>query len=97
MRALQSVRCRFPSAAPIAYIPGTQTFDLITKQQVAAISANGKLFEWRAGPVSAAFGAEYRKKSIAATSDPLSQANQWQSGARLPTASARQVNKWAGE
>jgi iron complex outermembrane receptor protein len=86
-----------PSAASISYITGTSTFDLITKQQVAAVSANGKLFEGWAGPVSAAFGGEYRKESIDATSDPISQANQWQSGARQPISGSYTVKEVFGE
>jgi iron complex outermembrane receptor protein len=86
-----------PSPASIAYITGTQTFDLITKQQVAAVSANGDLFEGWAGTISAALGAEYRKESIDATSDPLSQANQWQSGARQPISGSYDVKEVFGE
>lgn len=86
-----------PSAAAISYITGTSTFDLITKQQVAAFSANGSLVNGWAGPISAAFGAEYRRESIDATSDPISQANQWQSGARQPISGSYNVKEVFGE
>lgn len=86
-----------PSAQAISYITGTATFDLITKQEVAAISASGDLLQGWAGPISAAFGGEYRKESIDATSDPISQANQWQSGARLPIAGSYNVKEVFGE
>lgn len=86
-----------PSAEAIDYITGTSTFDLITKQEVAAFSANGDLFEGWAGPIGAAFGAEYRRESIDATSDALSQANQWQSGSRRPISGSYNVKEVFGE
>jgi outer membrane receptor protein involved in Fe transport len=86
-----------PSPEAIAYITGTSQFDLVTKQRVASISANGDLFDNWAGTISAAFGAEYRKESIDATSDPLSQANQWQSGSRQPVAGSYDVKEVFGE
>ncbi|MCW2395944.1 MULTISPECIES: TonB-dependent receptor plug domain-containing protein [unclassified Sphingobium] len=86
-----------PSQEAIAYITGTSRFDLITKQQVAAFSANGALFEGWAGPINAAFGAEYREESIDATVDAISQAGQWQSGARQPISGSYNVKEVFGE
>jgi outer membrane receptor protein involved in Fe transport len=86
-----------PSPEAIAYITGTSRFDLVTKQRVAAISANGDVLDNWAGTISAAFGAEYRKESIDATSDPLSQANQWQSGSRQPITGSYDVKEVFGE
>ncbi|MGC1271037.1 MAG: TonB-dependent receptor, partial [Croceibacterium sp.] len=86
-----------PSVESIAYITGTSTFDLVTTQKVAAVSASGDLFEGWAGPISAALGAEYRHEQIDATSDPISQINQWQSGARLPIAGSYNVKEAFGE
>ncbi|MBB5986793.1 TonB-dependent receptor plug domain-containing protein [Sphingobium lignivorans] len=86
-----------PSQEAISYITGTSRFDLTTKQQVAAFSANGALFEGWAGPINAAFGAEYREESIDATVDAISQAGQWQSGSRQPIAGSYNVKEVFGE
>ncbi len=67
------------SAAAQAYVSGTSWFQMITKQEVAALSLSGDLFATWAGPIGAAFGAEWRKESIDAVADPISQANGWQS------------------
>lgn len=58
------------------YVFGTAWYNLVMKQQVAAINVQGDLFSTWAGPVTAAFGVEYRKDSADATSDALSQAPQ---------------------
>ncbi|MFL6763390.1 MAG: TonB-dependent receptor [Sphingomicrobium sp.] len=55
------------------YVFGTAEFDLKTKQHVVAANINGKPFSTWAGPVSFGVGAEYRKDTADATSDPLSQ------------------------
>src|SRR5690606_20678878 len=51
-------------------------------QTVAAFNVRGDLFEGWAGPVSSAFGVEYREESLDAVADPDSQANRWQTSNR---------------
>ncbi|MGC1269716.1 MAG: TonB-dependent receptor [Croceibacterium sp.] len=86
-----------PSAAAIAYVTGTSAFDMITKQQVAAFSANGDLLTLPAGPVSAAFGAEYRNEEIDAVADPVSQNNGWHSSNRKGIVGEFNVKEVFGE
>lgn len=54
------------------YAFGTAIFTLSTREQVAALNLQGDLFELPAGPVSLAFGTEYRQESGNAQTDPLS-------------------------
>lgn len=62
------------SDAAIAYINAGDPYqDLALTQDAASISAQGQPFSLWAGPVSLAFGAEYRKEAVNQTSDPLSQ------------------------
>lgn len=86
-----------PSAAAIAYVTGTSAFDMITKQQVAAFSANGDLLTLPAGPVSAAFGVEYRNEEIDAVADPVSQNNGWHSSNRKAIVGDFNVKEVFGE
>lgn len=86
-----------PSADSIAYVTGTSAFDMVTKQQVVAANVNGDVFELWAGPVSAAFGAEYRKEEIDAVADPISQANGWHSSNRKDIAGSYTVKEAYGE
>lgn len=62
------------SAAALDYILGESRADLTLRQKVAAASISGEPFSTWAGPVSLAFGAEYRREEAVQTSDPLSQA-----------------------
>jgi outer membrane receptor protein involved in Fe transport len=52
------------------------------EQTVAAFNVAGDLFEGWAGPISSAFGVEYREESLAALADPDSQANLWSTSNR---------------
>lgn len=63
------------SQAAIDYIIGTAVRDISLTQDVASISATGDMFELPAGPVSVAFGAEYRKEQVDTVADPISQAD----------------------
>lgn len=85
------------SQGAIDYVTGTSAFDMITKQQVAAVNANGDLVTLWAGPVSAAFGAEYREESIDAVADPVSQANGWHSSNRKAIQGSFNVKEAYGE
>ena len=64
-----------PSAAAIAYVTGTSSFEQRVTQDVIAAQTNGDLFDLWAGPLSVAFGAEYRDEALHAQSDPVSQAD----------------------
>ena len=56
------------------YFTGTAVLDSEQKQSLVGANLQGSLYEgWGAGDVSIAFGGEYRKDEIAATSDPISQ------------------------
>lgn len=62
-----------PSQAAIDYVTGTSISDTQLKQQVFAASINGDLFEGWAGPITTAFGVEYRKESLKREVDDLSE------------------------
>ncbi|ATQ43361.1 TonB-dependent receptor plug domain-containing protein [Caulobacter mirabilis] len=50
---------------------GSSAFRTVIKQDVAALTARGDLFSTWAGPISAAFGAEYRREEIKQTTDAI--------------------------
>ncbi|MBN8830754.1 MAG: TonB-dependent receptor, partial [Sphingomonadales bacterium] len=85
------------SAQAVAYVSGTSWFRMDTKQEVAAASMSGDLFSTWAGPVGLAFGGEWRKESINAVADPISQANGWQSTNRKAIAGSYTVKEVFGE
>ncbi|MEO8313595.1 MAG: TonB-dependent receptor [Pseudomonadota bacterium] len=60
------------SAAARAYVTGVATLDNVQIQHVAALNLRGDLFMLPAGPISAAFGAEWRKETTDQVVDPLS-------------------------
>jgi outer membrane receptor protein involved in Fe transport len=66
-----------PSAAAIDYVMGTARQRVEITQDVLAVSVNGDLFELAAGPVSSAFGAEYRKEDFIGDADDISQDSGW--------------------
>jgi len=86
-----------PSGEAIDYVSGTSHFRMITKQQVAAASVNGTLFEGWAGPISMAAGGEWRREEIDATADPISQANGWQTSNRKAIKGDYNVKEVFGE
>ena len=55
------------------YVFGSALFELVTTQHVGAANVQGEPFSTWAGPVSVAFGAEYRRDRAVGTTDPLSQ------------------------
>jgi outer membrane receptor protein involved in Fe transport len=61
-----------PSQAAINYITGTSVRDWHQKQQVGDITVRGEPFSLWAGPISVAFGGEYRRFDVDVTSDPIS-------------------------
>ncbi len=55
----------YGSGQTVSFTSGLgKVYNTRTKQTVAEVSANGKLFDGWAGPVAAAFGASYRKEEI---------------------------------
>ncbi len=66
------------------YILGTAVRDWKIKQRVAAFAVRGAPFSTWAGPVSVAFGGEYRKQSVDVTSDPLSELGAFRVGNAKP-------------
>jgi iron complex outermembrane receptor protein len=85
------------SAGAIDYVTGTSEFNIITTQKVAALNVNGDLFSLWAGPVSAAFGAEYREEAIDAVADEISQRSGWHSSNRKAIAGSYDVKEAYGE
>lgn len=65
------------SQAALDYIGGTAWMDSEQEQTVYAASVEGRPFSTWAGPVSIAFGAEYREESVRATNDEVSQRSRW--------------------
>ena len=62
-----------PSREAEAYVEGDMFFTSVYKQQVWAANITGEPFSTWAGLVSVAGGVEYRKESVVATSDEISQ------------------------
>jgi outer membrane receptor protein involved in Fe transport len=60
------------SAAAIAYAAGTAKADLYLNQTNVMLDFRGRPFDTWAGPVSIAFGAEYRKETARQDVDPIS-------------------------
>lgn len=75
------------------WVLGTAIRHSKIEQQVAAASIQGEPFSTWAGPVSVAFGAEYRKESTHETSDALSLVNGYFSGNFKPTNGAYNVKE----
>ncbi|WP_404713411.1 TonB-dependent receptor plug domain-containing protein [Sphingomonas sp. MMS24-J13] len=63
------------SAAGKAYAYGTATQETHLTQDVFSAQLNGNVFNTWAGPVSVAFGGEYRRDSAQGTADAISTAN----------------------
>ncbi len=76
-----------PSAAALAYVgqdPWNVTYN---HEQVVAANINGEPFSIWAGPVSLAGGVEWRKETAKVTSDPYSNAQQFEFGNQVPVPS----------
>lgn len=61
-----------PSEAAIDYVTGNSISNTTLTQQVVSASVNGDVFDGWAGPISAAFGAEYRAEDLDRQVDALS-------------------------
>ncbi|MFC3051613.1 TonB-dependent receptor [Kordiimonas pumila] len=86
-----------PSAEAIEYVTGTSISDTALKQQVVAASISGDLFEGWAGPVSTAFGVEYRKESLNREVDDLSEQAQFLITNAQPLSGSFNVKEVFGE
>lgn len=62
-----------PSKEAIDFVTGISISDTTLRQQVVSGSVSGDLFDAWAGPISATFGAEYRKESLDREVDDLSE------------------------
>ncbi len=71
-----------PSAEAMRYVTGTSALDMDIEQTVAAFNIGGDLFDGWAGPISSAFGVEYREEELAALADTDSQINLWSTSNR---------------
>ncbi len=71
-----------PSDAAMRYVTGTSSLDMDITQTVVAANVRGDLLEGWAGPITSAFGVEYRKEELAAVADPDSERNLWQTSNR---------------
>lgn len=68
------------SPQALAWVTGTTERDSRIEQHVASVSVQGEPFSTWAGPVSLAFGGEYRKEKVSETVDALSLASAYFSG-----------------
>lgn len=85
------------SAAALAYVNGTPFYEQRMKQQVVATSISGQPFSSWAGPVSVAFGGEYRDQSVSGDSDAIGQQRGWLFGNFLPTEGSISVKELFAE
>ncbi|MEH3038276.1 MAG: TonB-dependent receptor [Sphingomonas adhaesiva] len=81
----------------IAYSAGTARLKLDLEQTVGAVTVQGEPFSTWAGPVSVAFGGEYRKEKVSGTSDAISQANDFFAGNYKPTNGSYDLGEGFGE
>jgi outer membrane receptor protein involved in Fe transport len=73
-----------PSQAALDYIHGTASVFTLVEQDVLAASMQGTAFDNWAGPVSVAFGAEYRKDSVRTAVDSISASDGFLIGNQKP-------------
>lgn len=85
------------SQAAIDYVIGAAIQDTEVTQTVFAISATGDLFDLPAGPVSSAFGYEYRKEEFSTTADDISEVDGWWTGNYKSADGEYDVNEVFGE
>lgn len=68
------------SSAVVDYVVGTSSQVSDSRSTVVNANVTGELFETWAGPVKAAFGAEYRRDTVDSKSDPISDISGWRQG-----------------
>jgi outer membrane receptor protein involved in Fe transport len=81
------------SAGSQAYFMGTSVSDQSQTQDLYAFNLRGEPLSTWAGPVSVAFGGEYRRETIVGTSDPISVARGWRSINQQPLNGALNVKE----
>jgi iron complex outermembrane receptor protein len=86
-----------PSAAAIAYIGGTQALVSHISEKTAAANIQGEPFSTWAGPVSTAFGVEYRREELNQRVDALSLANAFLIGNEKPISGSYHVEEGFAE
>ena len=79
--------------AAISYVQGIATQQLTLREDVADASITGDAFDIWAGPVSVAFGGEYRKEGITGSADPISLVNGFFTGNYKPTVGSYNVKE----
>ena len=77
----------------MAYAFGDSWYEQTQKQLSFAANINGEPFSTWAGPVSTAFGYEYRKEEVVGTSDPQSQQFLWRAVNPQPISGEITVNE----
>lgn len=82
-----------PSAAAIAYVTGTTSSATRYDQTDLTFNLKGEPFHNWAGPVSVAFGAESRFEDQKSTTDPISQAQQFESSNAYPLSGSFNVTE----
>lgn len=82
-----------PSSAAQAYVTGDSRLDMEIEQTVLSGTVQGDLLQLPAGPLTTAFGYEYRKEEIAADVDPDSQQTLWQTSNRQGISGDYDVNE----
>jgi iron complex outermembrane receptor protein len=86
-----------PSQAAIDYVMGAAKQETTVKQTVFSATVTGDLLELPAGPLSAAFGYEYRKEEFTSTADDVSLVNGWWTGNYKGAEGEYDVNEVFGE
>ncbi|MBR9911729.1 MAG: TonB-dependent receptor [Gammaproteobacteria bacterium] len=86
-----------PSQAAIDYVIGAAVQDTTVTQDVFSVTVQGDLLTLPAGPVSAAFGYEYRKEEFTSKADPLSLVNGWWVGNYKSAKGEYDVNEFFAE
>jgi outer membrane receptor protein involved in Fe transport len=86
-----------PSQAAVDYVTGTQHLATILTQTAAQAEIQGEPFATWAGPVSVAFGGDYRRQTLDTTVDALSQARAFLVGNPQPIAGAYSVTEGFAE
>jgi outer membrane receptor protein involved in Fe transport len=85
------------SKASLDFVSGTTMLDQVFEQQVGAFNVHGSPLKLPAGEVAIAAGAEYRKESIDAVADPISEAGLWGTGNRKGAKGSYNVKEVYGE
>lgn len=86
-----------PSQEALEYVHGTASVYTYVEQEVAAASVQGAPFDTWAGPLSVAFGAEYREDSVRTTVDEISLRNGFLIGNQKPVEGSIDVKEVFGE